>query len=189
MFHMVLCCRRFFYFLPLLAYVFFSCSCGDDIPVVNLKDSLNILPSESGKNVEIIYSDSALIKLKIYGDQMDRYIGEKQYLEMPKGVKINFFNNEMRVISELTAKYAIRHDTEKKMEAKKDVVVKNDKGETLNTDYLIWDETKKRIYTNAIVKVTTPKEIITGEGLEATEDFSKYVIRNITGTINIEDDE
>jgi LPS export ABC transporter protein LptC len=189
MFSLSLFNRRFSYFLFFLTYLCFSSSCGDDIAVVDLKDSLDVLPIESGKNVEITYSDSAQIKLKIYGGQMDRFIGKKQCTEMPKGVKINFFNKEMRIISELTAKYAIRYDSEKKMEARRDVVVKNDKGETLNTEELIWDETKKIIYTKAAVKVTTPKEIIIGEGLEASEDFSKYVIRNITGTINIEDNE
>lgn len=166
----------------------FSSSCRDDIPVVDLKDSVQTLPVESGKNVQITYSDSARIKLKLYGEQIDRYSGDKPCTEMPKGVKINFFNDELHVISELTAKYAIRYDNQEKMEARKNVMVRNDKGETLNTEHLIWDETKKIIYTNAPVRVTTPREIILGEGLEAAEDFSKYIIRNITGTINIEDE-
>ena len=181
--------RNFFYFLFFSSFAFFHSSCNDDIPVVDLKDSVNALPLESGKNVQITYSDSAQIKIKIYGEQMDKYIGKRQCTEMPKGVKINFFNNELRVISELTSKYAIRYDTEAKMEARKDVVVTNDKGERLNTEQLIWDEAKKIIYTKAPVRVTTPKEIILGEGLEATEDFSKYVIKNITGTINVEENE
>jgi len=179
--------KKYFWFF-VFAFGFFT-SCENDIETVNLPTSLDKDPVESGKKVEITYSDSAKIKLKLYANQMDKYAGSKQYVELPKGVKIDFYNDSMHITSKLTANYAIRYDNEKKMEAQKDVVVKNNKGERLNTEHLIWDEEKKTIYTKAPVRVTTLKEIILGEGLESNQDFSKYKITNITGTINIEDDD
>ena len=174
----------------LLAFGFWLfISCENDIETVNLISSLDKDPVESGKNVEITYSDSAKIKLKLFANQMDKYIGDKQHVELPKGVKIEFYNDSMHITSRLTANYAIRYENQKKMEAKRDVVVTNDKGERLNTEHLIWDEEKKTIYTNAPVRVTTLKEIIFGDGLESNQDFSKYKIKNINGTINIEDED
>ena len=63
--------------------------------------------------------------------------------------------------------------------------VVNQKGEILNTDELIWDEDKKIIYSNSFVKITTPDEIIYGNGMTANENFTDYVIKHITGTIRV----
>ena len=75
----------------------------------------------------------------------------------------------------------------KKMEVKYNVEVVNVNGEKLNTEHLIWDEQKKKITSDAFVKITTAKEIIMGKGLEANQDFTQYEIKEVTGTIRIED--
>ena len=165
------------------------CSCENDIETINIITSRNKFPSESGKNMEVIYSDSAKVKLKLTSPQMDRYSGPSPYIELPKGVKVEFYDDSMKVKSKLTANYAIRYENERKMEAKRDVVVVNEKGEKLNTEHLIWDELKQRIYTSEFVKITTDEEVIYGEGLESNQDFTQYKIQNIKGTISINDHE
>jgi LPS export ABC transporter protein LptC len=74
------------------------------------------------------------------------------------------------------------------MEVKYNVEVVNAKGDKLNTEHLIWDEQKKKITSDAFVKITTAKEIIMGKGLEANQDFTQYEIKNIQGIINIGDE-
>ena len=71
------------------------------------------------------------------------------------------------------------------MTARDSVVVINNKGEIMNTDELIWDEDKKIIYSNSFVKIRTADEIIYGNGMTANENFTGYVIKNITGTIKV----
>jgi LPS export ABC transporter protein LptC len=71
------------------------------------------------------------------------------------------------------------------VEAKKNVVVINEKNEKLNTEHLIWNEKTKKIYSDEFVKITTPDEIIYGTGFEADQDFSRYKIMNIKGTITV----
>ena len=93
-------------------------SCENDIETINLLTYRDTLPVESGKNVEIIYSDSAKIKFKLIAPQMDRYLGKKAYVELTKGVEIEFYDGAMNVKSKLTANYAIRDKSEKKMEVK-----------------------------------------------------------------------
>ena len=65
------------------------------------------------------------------------------------------------------------------------VIVTNEKGDKLNTEHLIWDEKKQKLLSNEDVKITTKDEIIFGKGFEANEDFTKYKIFNIKGTISI----
>jgi LPS export ABC transporter protein LptC len=180
--------RPFFAGTIVIIFIFLS-SCENDIATINLITTKSQLPAESGKEVEIIYSDSARIKMKLTSPQIDHYTGKKPYVEFPKGVKVEFYDRDMKVKSRLTSKYAIRRENEKVMEAKQDVVVNNEKGETLNTEHLIWDEQKDRIYTEEFVKITTKDEILFGDGLESNQEFTKYKIKNIKGTISLHENE
>ncbi|MBI4945968.1 MAG: LPS export ABC transporter periplasmic protein LptC [Bacteroidetes bacterium] len=164
-------------------------SCHTDIKTVIQLDSGKNLPSESMKDAEIMYSDSGTVKMKLTAVQLDRYVGEKEYIEMPRGMNILFYDDSMQVNAQLKADYGIRYEKEGKMEAKRNVEVVNVKGEKLNTEHLYWDENKKLIYTNNFVKLTTKEEVIYGDGLEANEDFSKYKIMNIKGQFNLKDKE
>ena len=75
------------------------------------------------------------------------------------------------------------------MEAYKDVVViNNEKNEKLNTEHLIWDQSKKMIFSNVAIKITTKDEVIFGDGLESDETFDKYEIINPTGVFHVSDD-
>jgi LPS export ABC transporter protein LptC len=174
-----------FLFPALLAIALTSCE--NDIATVNLVGTLSDKPLESGKDVELIYSDSARIKVKLFAPQLDRYVGEKARIELPKGVKVEFFDNQMHVKTKLTANYGVRYEGEKRIEVRNDVVVINEKKEQLNTEHLVWDEATKKIYTNDFVRITTAEEVIFGDGLEANEDFSNYTIKNIKGTITKDD--
>lgn len=71
------------------------------------------------------------------------------------------------------------------MEARKNVSVINQKGERLNTEHLVWDERSEKLTSDEFVKITTKDEIIFGNGFEANQDFTKYKIFNIKGTISI----
>ena len=62
------------------------------------------------------------------------------------------------------------------------------KEEILNTEHLIWLQKEEKIYTEEFVKITTPDEIIYGDGLEANQQFTKYRIKNIKGTIAVDED-
>ena len=148
----------------------------------------DFLPVESAKDVETIYSDSAQIAVIVKAPQLDRYEGEKSYVEMPKGVSVYFYDSLMHVKSKLTANYAINYEKDKLMEAKNNVIVVNEKGEQLNTEHLVWDQKKAIIYSDKFVKINTGKEILLGEGMEADERFDKWKIKRPTGTINIKDE-
>ena len=116
-------------------------------------------------------------------------LGESPYTEFTKGVDVKFYNKKGEVYSRIQSKYAIDYGEENRMEAKNDVVVVNEDQEQLNTEHLIWLREEKKLISNVFVKITTPNEIILGDGLDAAEDFSSYKIRNITGVIKVKDQE
>ena len=160
-------------------------SCENDLDKVKLYSKGQAIPTETAKSIKIIYSDSAKVQVEITAPVLDHYSTENPYIEMPKGLKAIFYNERMEVKSQVVADYGVRYEREQKMEVRKNVIVTNEKGSTLNTEHLIWDEKKAKLMSEEDVKITTKDEIIFGKGFEANEDFTKYKIFNLKGTISI----
>ena len=139
----------------------------------------------------MLYSDSTILKIKLLTPQMLKYEkGVKEPLTiMPKGLFVIFYDAKGKESTTLKADYGVRYETSKRMEVKYNVEVVNANGEKLNTEHLVRDEEKKKIISDAFVKITTAKEIIMGKGLEANQDFTQYEIKEITGSIRIEDNQ
>jgi len=162
-------------------------SCENDIEKVRLFISPEKTPVETAKDVELLYSDSARLKMKMTAPEMNRYESPKEYIEMPRGVVLLFYDDSGQVNSQLTANYALRHQDNGKMEAKNNVIVVNNKGERLDTEHLIWDEEKQKLYTKSKVTITTADEVLKGDGLESNRDFTEYRILKPSGSMMVED--
>ncbi|MFI5221715.1 MAG: LPS export ABC transporter periplasmic protein LptC [Bacteroidia bacterium] len=161
-------------------------SCQNDIEKVRVMTEKNNLPVETGKTVQMNYTDSGYLKARVFAPLMERYANdEKNYTEMKKGLTAYFFNRNRKVESYLRSKYAIRYDRDRRMVARTDVVLVNYKGDTLNTEELNWDENTQRIFSDKAVRITTPDEIIFGEGFESSTEFDRYKIFKIKGTISL----
>jgi LPS export ABC transporter protein LptC len=142
-------------------------------------------PLEKIENLETVYSDSAIVKVKVTAPMLRKFVLPKPITELPAGINIDFYNEYLEVVSKLTAKYAIHYEREKKWIAKTDVVVVNEKNERLNTEKLEWNELTGKLYSDQFVKITTPEEIIMGTGFEADQNFNTYRIFKVTGTITV----
>jgi len=176
--------------IPMVFIIGIICSCNnkEEVKDASFFTEQEKNPISKGKNVSLIYSEKSTVKIKISAPIMEEYLdGEEKYTEMAEGVEILFYGPLLKIKSTLTSKYAIQQTSKKIVEVKNDVVVVNDKGEQLNTEYLIWIEDSSKIYSEESVKITTKDEIIIGEGMEANQDFSKWKIHKITGVINIKE--
>jgi LPS export ABC transporter protein LptC len=163
-----------------------SCT-SDEVTQKVMNERIN-LPLETGKNIYVTYTDSGYTKAKLFAPLLERYANdERQETVMQKGITAYFYAKNNVVESFLKAKYAIRYDREKKMIARNDVVLVSRKGDTLNTEELIWDETKQRIYSDKFVRITTKDEIIMGDGFESNTEFTKYKIFSIRGVISLKE--
>lgn len=178
------------YVIPLLFSFGIICiGCENDIKEVEQLTKVENVPLKKGKNVELIYSEDAAVKIKVSAPKMEEYANEEPYLEMSEGIKVVFYDSLKQVNTTLTANYAIHRIAKNIMEAKNDVVVVNEKGEQLNTEHLVWSQDSAKIYSDEFVKITTTDEILMGEGFEANEDFTKWKIHKIKGTINLKEQE
>lgn len=147
-------------------------------------------PGETAKEIEMIYSDSGKIVIKLVSPLLNRYINDDPYVEFPEGLQLLFYDSLMNVQSELTANYGISWENKKVMEVKDDVVIHNyEKQEVLNTEHVIWDQRTKKIYSEVFVKRTTPDGVLYGEGFDADESLKAWKLRKVSGEFTFEEKE
>ncbi|MBK7692105.1 MAG: LPS export ABC transporter periplasmic protein LptC [Bacteroidetes bacterium] len=161
-------------------------SCKNDIQ--KLKESLDsrMLNTERAEDVTIIYSKDGLTKAKLFTKNFYHIQNvQPTYIEMSKGLRVEFYNDSLQVQSTLTAKYGKYYEQNGNVLVRDSVVVTNLKKEQLNTEELVWNEKLQKFYTEKFVKITTPTQIIYGDGLESNQNFTEYKITNIKGMIGI----
>ncbi|MBI9055546.1 MAG: LPS export ABC transporter periplasmic protein LptC [Bacteroidales bacterium] len=177
--------------IPLLTgIIIFFASCGkDSIEKVNAITSEINAPNIAIINTEIIYSEQALIKVKVTSKELNRYLEiENPYTEFPQGLFVEFYDSTGVSYSYIRADYCIYDETEKTWTAKNDVESVNSDGDTLNTEFLIWNMETERVYSDQYVRITNKDGIIHGKGFEANQDFSDWKILGSSGTISVENE-
>lgn len=174
----------------LLVGAAFFVACENDLQKVNEITKQDNLPVEKMNDVVLEYTDSAKLKVKLVTPFIAKYIPEEDpYIEFEEGIEVFFYDSEEALDAELSAEYAIQYPERHITEAKRNVVAINSKGEKLNTEHLIWDDQKEIIYSEEFVTITTENQVIMGKGFEADQNFSNYKIKNVTGTITLNEDE
>jgi lipopolysaccharide export system protein LptC len=146
-------------------------------------------PLEQYTDVDVLYSDSAHVKAHMTAPLMLDYNKvAKPYIEMPKGVKIVFYDRNLVQTCTITADYGIRHEKEKTIELRKNVVATNAKGETFKSDELIWDENTKQIHSDLLVHVRMADGSLTdGSSFISDENFEHWKLNQATGIIHVND--
>ena len=166
-------------------------SCTNDVKEIDALFVGADLNKEHAENVEILYSDSSMVRIRIEAPKMTRHLEKSNvYDEFPEGLKVTFFNNNGRPSSWLEAGYAIKRENEGKVYVKKDVVVYNSRNDMLRTIELIWDENEKTISTEKAVKIMQPSigDTLFGYGVIANEDFTRFEIkRNVSAIKNYDE--
>lgn len=169
-----------------LSILLFSCSNDlETIKEISIQNQSSF-PVETIKYCEIIYSDSSKVRVLLNAAVMNRYNDEKNYLELKDGLRVQFFDEKGKKESELLSDYAIIDEENDIMQAEKNVVVRNVNGDVLETETLNWSQKKQEIFTDDFIKITTQNEVIFGQGLVSNQNFTKYTINKIKGTISID---
>ena len=170
----------------LLFFTMMVMSCENDLKEVNrVAGTAGSGSMETSSDGEIIYSDSAHLKVRIEYDTMIRFLDQADPKDVfPKGVIVSFYDDKEEISSILTANKAERQPRKSLIIATDSVHLVSKNGEELLTNELIWDELKKEVYTNKFVKLTRPGEIIYSFGFRANQEFTKYEIKAISGKLS-----
>ena len=139
------------------------------------------------ENVVRLLSDSARLHVRLTAPLAQLFEnGDQLY---PKSAAITFYDKSgTKVVNTIDAKW-VKFDNAKQLYILRGAVrVANvPEQQTLNTEELFYNRSQQKIYTDSamFVRVQTPAEVLTGYGLTANQDFSRYGIHRPTGTFTL----
>jgi LPS export ABC transporter protein LptC len=144
-------------------------------------------PLLESNNVLTLYSDSAKLQIKYTAPLEQQYEnGDKRY---PKGIKVEFYGEGgAKVRNTLRGDYGSYDKAKNLYFIRGNVFVSNEeKQQSMKTQRMYFDQVKQLIYTEDSVRIQTPTEILTGKGLTANQDFSRYTILKPAGIFTIDE--
>ena len=167
------------------------CSCVNDMEVINKFIDEENEPDLVGDNVEVLYTDSARLQMRMVTPLIKMYESATDARdEFPQGIHVWFYEKTGELRAEITANWA-KHDIETDLwEARSNVVLIDAEGKKLETEQLFWDPKKGIVYSEKYTKITQENgNIGTGDIFSANQDFSKWKLGKGKATIVLKDEE
>ena len=128
---------------------------------------------EEARNIESYLSQEGKMKAKLKAPLMIRVEADTVYVEFPKTLHVDFYNDSTKIETRLDSKYGKYFETLNKVYLRDSVVVINIKGDTLKSPDLWWDQNTKLFYTDKYaIYHGIGKNIYGGKGLVATQDLT-----------------
>lgn len=142
-------------------------------------------PLAQTREVSTLYSDSARLLIRLNAPLQQQYeSGDGIY---PEGIKMTFYDKKGEITNTVKANYG-KYDKQKDAYfIRGNVILENAvKKETMKTEELHWDKQRRQLFTDKFVTIQTQDEILTGTGLTANQDFSKYKILKPKGIFSVQ---
>ena len=167
----------------LLFFLLGSCE-NDQKKIDNL--TRKVVMKEEAINIESYLSQSGKMKAKLKAPLMLRVSEDTAYVEFPKALHIDFFDDSINIETRLDSKYGKYYQNLGKVYLRDSVVVITVKGDTLKSPDLWWDQNTKLFYTDKYaIYHGRGKDIYGGKGLVATQDLKSLIFNQPTGTVQV----
>ena len=174
--------RHTHFIKAVLLSCFFVCACENDIRQVR-ELSAKKTSTEQATNVESYLSQDAIVKAKLTAPLMLRIEADTPRTEFPKTLRVEFYDDSIKVESRLFAKYGRYLQNQAKVLLRDSVVVYNVKGDTMRTNELLWDQNKGNFTTDKPVYIHQPNgNIINSIGMTASQDLNDIKLFKIQPT-------
>ena len=144
----------------------------------------------STQNLHTKYYSQHRLQTTIDAPVLDQFTSVKQpYWEFPKGVKVIFYDENLKAQSSLSAGYAVYYTKKKLWEARNNVEIINDDGTKLNTEQIFGDEKGEKVFSVKKVTVTDPDgTVIVGkQGFESDMAFKNYKFLDVNGVVSLKE--
>ena len=184
--------------IPVLFGAGMLVSCENSMEDIEALHAQSDQPLMTSYDCAINFSDGGDPMVRITGPRMDQYIRNGQTeVVMTDGLEAVFYDSVMEVSSTLRADYGVFHETTRRMDVERNVIIFNPAGDTLRTEALTWfmDSTNgksrdRAIYTSEKVYIYKDGTDLTGNhGLYSRTDFSKYTLLNLYGELILPEEE
>jgi len=170
-----------------LAIFFVLTSCEEDLAEANKNANKNF-PSRVIYNADITRRDSGKVKVRFKAPLLEEYeFIDTPYVEVRKGLYLEFYDSKKpNVPGKLWAKYAKIIEKKQFYEAKGNVKVINNEGQTFVMESIYWDKKNQKMYTKDTVFISDKNGniFVAAHGMNAKDDFSEYTFYNNSGDFN-----
>jgi LPS export ABC transporter protein LptC len=162
-------------------------SCTPKMHKVSAKVDQASINTENADSVTLHYSNNGSVRARLVAQKFEHATTAKPpFIAMKNGMRVEFFGENAAPTSVLTAKQGRFYETSSDVLVQDSVVITNAaRGEQLRTEELVWNEKRQIFYTEKAVTITTPTQLIYGDGMEANQDFTYYKILNPKGVIAV----
>jgi LPS export ABC transporter protein LptC len=176
--------RKIFKAVSFLMCCFFLYACENDMEDVKALSETKT-SVEEGIHIESYLSQEAKVKARLTAPLMRRYQTDSPYVEFPKTLHVDFYNDTLFIESQLNARYGRYRENEHKVFLKDSVVFFNLAGDTLYCRELWWDQHTQNFYTDKPVRmVRKDNTVIHGlYGLTATQNLENIVFLRSSGQV------
>lgn len=141
---------------------------------------------EEAVNIDSYLSQDGKMKARLQAPLMLRVYADTLYVEFPKTLHVDFYDDSVRVESRLDSRYGKYFEPLNKVYLRDSVVVITSKGDTLKSPDLWWDQNTKMFYTDKYaIYHGVGKNIYGGKGLIATQDLTSVIFNQPTGTVQV----
>lgn len=180
-----------FYHRKMIAAYWLSCiflfACENSVEAVKKLSQKNTAIEEA-KDVLVNYTIAGHTKAILKSPLMLNVEEAVPYVEFPKTLHVDFYDDQGKLESYLDARYAQYKQFQSKVHLRDSVVVINiENRDTLYCDELFWDRNRPGIefYTDKPVRIRTKTQVLNGKGMESSQDFKNWRIIQSVGTIGI----
>lgn len=158
------------------------CACENDIRQVR-ELSAKKTSVERATDVESYLSQDAIVKAKLTSPLMLRIEADTPRTEFPNTLRVEFYDDSIKVESHLFAKYGRYMQNMGRVLLRDSVVVYNVKGDTMRTNELLWDQNKGTFSTDKPVAIHNHDgSIINSIGMTARQDLDDIKLFKVQPT-------
>lgn len=169
---------------PFVVCALMAGSCSKEKPELSDLEAAALTSRERFEQVDIRYSDSAALQVRIKAPEMIRHADPGDLKEeFAKGFFAMFYDKSGTLRNTLSSKYALRIHSEGKTFMKDSVRFSDADEAVLITAELVWDERNGTLYTDKFVRILRKDEVLQGYGFETDQNFRKGTIRSIDAII------
>ena len=178
-----------FFCVCIATFVLLSCENSEsEIKALNTK---NIQKDEAVK-IESFLSQGGAVKARLTSPQMLRVMlqsPDTPYVEFPKTLHVDFYNEAKVVESRLDARYGKYFESLGKVYLRDSVIVVSIKGDTMLCEDVWWDQNTEKFHSDkkTIVKSKEIPYYVAKDGFEASQDLKTKTFFSGSGNVLTED--
>ncbi|RYY62699.1 MAG: LPS export ABC transporter periplasmic protein LptC [Chitinophagaceae bacterium] len=169
----------------------FVCGCENSQADID-RLTKKVAEREEAIDVSTLMSTAGQMKANLKAPLMYRVLhtedraNDTMYVEFPKSLHVDFYNDSTRIETKLDAKYGKYYETLNKVYLRDSVVIMTIQGDTLRCHDMWWDQNRGLFYTDTVATYVGPgNNIRGGKGMEATQDLKTVTFKQPLGNMQV----